>query len=350
MRSILVTGSAGAVGRRVLTMLAESRDVDRIVALDRVPTKPPEATETDRSGHRAPTIEYLVADLMTVDLGAAMARIDTVVHLAEDRSRQANTDSARAILERLLDATPHGPVANLVLLSSALVYGAHGDNPVPLTESSPLRPSGLAHARLKVELETQAATWAQESGSTLTVLRPAVALSEGDTSWIASALRATMAVRPEQVDPPVQFVHHDDLARAVVHAIEQRLDGVFNVASEGWIGADEFRALRGETEVRLPERAGRLRHRAAKVFADRTLLEGLEPYVTHPWVVATDKLRATGWEPTYTNEEVYILGTPAPLLNSLGPQKRQELALGIAGVAGAAALGAAAWAARRLSR
>ncbi len=345
MRSILVTGAAGTVGGRVLKLLARSPSSSRIVALDRVPIEHP--GQVEESGV---TVERIRADLLTADLTDALDGIDIVVHLAEDRSRSADSQADRVVLERLLEAASSASIRQLVLLSSALVYGAHSDNPVPITEEQPLRPSGLAHARTKVDLESAATAWARASKVRLTVLRPAVALSEGHSSWIGSALRAAMAVRPEQVDPPVQFVHHDDLARAVVHVVDRQLTGVYNVASDGWIGADSFRSLRGETEVRLPERAGRLRHRAAKMFADRSLLEGLEPYVAHSWVVATDKLRATGWTADYTNEEVYILGTSAPLLNSLGPQKRQELALGVAGAAGAAALGAAVWAARRLTR
>lgn len=329
----------------MLNLLVEIPGVERVVALDRVPTEGRDNVEESEV-----TVERIEADLLELDLAPILAGVDIIIHLAEDRGRDANARTARVVLERLLEAASAEPVEQFVLLSSALVYGAHSDNPVPITEGQPLRPSNLAHAQLKAELEALATTWARNSGVRLTILRPAVALSEGDESWIGSALRAAMAVRPEQVDPPVQFLHHDDLARAVVHVVDKRLDGVYNVASDGWIGADAFRSLRGETEVRLPERAGRLRHRAAMVFADRSLLEGLQPYVTHPWVVATDKLRATGWTPRYTSEEVYILGTTAPLLNSLGPQKRQELALGLAGAAGAAALGVAIWAARRLTR
>ena len=345
MRSILVTGAAGAVGRRVLRLLVQSAESGRIIALDRAPVEPP-TSDTDPNI----VVECVQADLLSEELAPILTGVDTIVHLAEDRSRGANARTARALLEKLLGAATEASVGHVVLLSSALVYGAHSDNPVPITEDQPLRPSTLNYARLKADLEASAVAWASEGDRGLTVLRPAVALSEGDSSWIGSALRAAMAVRPEQVDPPVQFVHHGDLARAVTHVVANRLTGVYNVASPGWIGADAFRALRGETEVRLPERAGRVRYRAAKTFADRSLLEGLEPYVSHPWVVATDKLQASGWSANYTNEEVYVLGTSAPLLNSLGPQKRQELALGIVGVAAAAALGAAAWAARVLTR
>jgi nucleoside-diphosphate-sugar epimerase len=347
----------------VVLELSKSPEISRIVALDREPTDFSElsrpsvaaAADQDSDHHRlddepGPLVEAIRADLVTADLEPIMAGVTSVVHLAEERGRDVQRDNTVAVLERVLTAAADAAVGHFVLLSSALVYGAHHDNPVPISERQPLRPSSLIHAELKVELETMAQDWADEHGFRLAIIRPAVALAEDEVSWLGSALRAAMTVRTEQVDPPVQFVHHDDLASAVALVVCRGLASVYNVAAEGWIGADEFRALRGETEVRLPERVSRLRHGAAKLLADRTLLEGLEPYVTHPWVVATDKLRAEGWRPAYSNEEVYVLGTVAPLWSSLGPQKRQELALGAAGMLGAAAIGVAAWAARRVTR
>ncbi len=321
--------------------LAKTPVQRRIVALDREPISFPEFPVE---------IDVVIADLLDAALGPLFEGVDAVVHLAEDRSRRVNVKVAGSMLRRVLQAAEQADVDHVVVLSSALVYGAHADNPVPITEAQPPQPSSLNHARVKIELERIATRWAEDNGVALAILRPAVALADGESSWIASAVRAAMSVRPEQVDPPVQFVHHDDLARAVAVVVNQRLSSVFNVAADGWIGADAFRALRGETEVRLPERAGRVRHQAAKALADRKLLDQLQPYVAHPWVVATDRLRATGWKAEYTNEEAYIAGTTPPLLASLGPQKRQELALGAAGVVGLAAAGAAAWVARRFLR
>jgi nucleoside-diphosphate-sugar epimerase len=325
----------------VVAELAKLPGERRIIALDRASVSFEDAKEH---------IEVVKADLLRSDLSPLLDGVGSVVHLAEDRSRRADAEAARTMIERLLEAAAQAGVGHFVLLSSALVYGAHRDNPVPMTESQPLRPSALTHARVKADLEEIATKWAAEHHVGLAVVRPAIALSGGDGSWIGSAVRAAMTVRPEQVDPPVQFVHHDDLARAVALVVDKELTAIYNVAPDGWIGADTFRALRGETEVRLPERAGRIRNQVAKMFADRALLEALEPYIAHPWVVANDRLRAEGWEPAYSNEEAYIEGTTPPLLATLGPQKRQEVALAVAGAAGAAVIGAAAWAARRLLR
>ena len=203
---------------------------------------------------------------------------------------------------------------------------------------------------IKARLEGRAGQWAADTGSKLAVMRPTATLSEGDSSWIGAALRAATAVRSEQVDPPVQFLHHDDLASALGLAVRERLDSIYNVAPDGWIGAELFRALRGEAEVRLPQQLSELRLRLAKSLANRSLLDGLEPYVSWPWVVANDKLRAVGWEPQYTNEEAFVAGTPPPLLSSINPQRRQEIALGAAGTLGAAAVGAGLWLVRRTLR
>ncbi|MEM7272195.1 MAG: NAD-dependent epimerase/dehydratase family protein [Actinomycetota bacterium] len=360
MPSIAVTGASGAVGRRVVARLSApaddapdghdpadgsgstaAGDVERtVVAIDR-----------RRPGRHGPSVVAHQLDLTTDDLVPAIAGCRSIVHLAEDPARRADPGAATGALDRVLAAATEAGVDHVVLLSSALVYGAHADNPVPLTEAHPARPiQTLAHATIKADLEDRARRWAERSGGRVAVLRPTATLSEGDSSWIGAALRAATAVRPERVDPPVQFLHHDDLAAAVAIAAGRRLGQTYNVAPDGWIGAELFRALRGEADVRMPQPLSELRHQLARRVANRSLLDGLEPYVRFPWVVANDRLRAEGWAPRFSNEEAFVAGTPPPLLTSISPQRRQELALGAAGTAGAAAVGAALWALRRTVR
>ena len=323
-----------------MARLAVDPSVERVSAIDR-----------RRLPGRLDGVEPHQLDLLRHDLVPALEGCSSVIHLAEDPQRRSDRLAATTTLDRVLEAAAGAGCGHVVLLSSALVYGAHPDNPVPLTEQHPIRPvPGLAHAAIKAALEDRAGEWAERTGAGLAVLRPTATLSEGDSSWIGAALRAATAVRSEQVDPPVQFLHHDDLADALVLAARCRLDGVYNVAPDGWIGAELFRALRGEADLRLPQRLSDWPRRAAKSLADRSLLEALEPYVSWPWVVANDRLRAAGWVPAFTNEEAFVAGTPPPLLSSINPQRRQELALGVAGAAGAAAIGAVLWVARRSLR
>jgi nucleoside-diphosphate-sugar epimerase len=217
-----------------------------------------------------------------------------------------------------------------------MVYGAWSNNPVPLTEDDPLRPNpSLAFAVHKAEVERLTAEWrAAHPDATVAVLRPTIALAEESAAWMSRSLWATGAVQVDDLEPPTQFVHLDDLATAVDLARSAGLDGVYNVAPDGWIPPEQRRALAGpRSRLRLPERV------ASKVASWRWRL-GLTPtppdvlpYTVHPWVVANDRLRATGWVPENSNEETFVAGHPAGPFAELSSRRRQELALGAVGVA-----------------
>jgi len=97
-----VTGAEANLGTRVLALLAASPDV-----IDG------SATACD----------------VVVHLGAAD-------HDLRARRRESVTEGAAAMLH---DATV-GHASHVVLVSSAMVYGAYANNPVPLTEDAILRP------------------------------------------------------------------------------------------------------------------------------------------------------------------------------------------------------------------
>ncbi|MEX0847208.1 MAG: hypothetical protein WD023_05460, partial [Ilumatobacteraceae bacterium] len=168
-----------------------------------------------------------------------------------------------------------------------------------------------------------------EPGRTVTVLRPAVAMAANGTSGIARALAFGMGQRFAVDDPPAQFVHLDDLATAVALAVERRLDGVFNVAPDGFIPAAQVRALAGATpRVQLPDRLAEVVDQLRWRFQRGPIPPGLRSYTRSPWLVANDRLKLQGWRPTVTNEQAYVEGTDAKWWTMVTPKRRQELALG----------------------
>ncbi len=339
MTTVAVTGAAGSVGRRVVSLLEAEPSVQLVKALDRV-----SMPSSDR-------VEAHQIDVVSTEVAAVFDGCQTVVHLAEDPGRRTDELLATTTLQRVLASAEQAGCGHVVLLSSALVYGAYADNPVPLTEHHRRRPvPRLAYAATKARLEEVAEDWAAETGAELTILRPTTTLSERGVSYIAGALRAASSVRPELVDPPVQFLHHDDLASAVCLAAVEAMGSIYNVAPDGWIGDEVFRALLSEAELRWPEPLDELAVRTSRLVRPRQLDHGLEAYVSHPWVVANDRLRAAGWRPSFTNEEAFVVGNPAPPWRSFAMRWRQELALGAVGAATLGALGAAGLVARRLLR
>jgi nucleoside-diphosphate-sugar epimerase len=337
--SVAVTGANGPLGRRVCELVLADPTTDKLVRMDAIPGA------------------GLGDDEATGELKALLDGVDTVIHLGASLGPELDgTGSADVDLEgthRLLEAAGSSQVRRLVVLSTAMVYGAWPNNPVPLTEDDPIRPNpSLRFAVCKAEVERLAFEWrAGHPGMAVAILRPTIALAEESTAWMSRSLWATGAVAPDDLEPPAQFVHLDDLASAVDLVRRQGLDGVYNVAPDGWIAPEQLRALAGpRPRVRLP---GRL---ASKVAAWRWRL-GLTPtppdvlpYTVHPWVVANDRLRQAGWEPKNSNEETFVAGNPACPLAKLSSRRRQELALGAVGVGGVALIAGALAIVLRLRR
>jgi nucleoside-diphosphate-sugar epimerase len=226
-------------------------------------------------------------------------------------------------------------VRHVVLVSSAMVYGAWANNPVPLTEDAVLRPDvEFAYARQLGAVEQLVDDWRLAvPGRSVTVLRPVVSMAADGTSGIAAALAAGMGQRMGEDDPPAQFLHLDDLAAAVVLAAEQRLDGVYNVAPDGWVAGERVRALAGAVpRLKLPERVSEVVTKLRWRFQRGPIPPGLRSYTRWPWLVANDRLKDAGWHPSVTNEQAYVEGTEAKWWTMVSPKRRQELSLGLLGV------------------
>jgi nucleoside-diphosphate-sugar epimerase len=315
VQTVYVRGATGGLGRRVTERLRGIDGVEVIVA---------------GNGPRS------AADGCSTLVDVAMADHDVLGLRGESVTVEAT--------ELLADADALG-VDRIVVVSSAMVYGALANNPIPLTEDAVLRPDpSFVYARQLASSEALVEEWRVAApGRRVAVLRPAIPIASDGTSSLARAITAGLGQRFGESDPEAQFVHHDDVASAVAVAVERGLDGVYNVSPDGSIPGDRVRALTGRRFLlpmpdRLADVIASLRWR----FQRGPIPPGLRSYMRHPWIVANDKLRAEGWVPAVTNEQAYVEGTGAKWWTMVTPKRRQEIALGVM-IAGAAtvAVGAA---------
>ena len=326
---VVVTGASSALGRRVCALAEADPAVARVIAIDRRP-----------AGQVPAGVEVRQVDLAAADLKPLFEGASVLVHLAQATGPEPQAGSADPgdgeLAHRVLDAASAVGISHVVLLSSAVVYGAWANNAVPLTEDAALRPNpGVALASEKAELERAGAEWRDaHPGATVAILRPTVTVTAEGNGWLAEALARSSSLPVTDEEPPAQFVDVADLADAVDLARRSRLDGPRNVAPDGWMSGETVRALAGGVpRLRLPERlavrvAG-LRWRWGLAPIPPALL----PFTVHPWVVANDRLRADGWEPQSSNEEAYVGAHRAGPWATLSPTRRQELSLGAAAVA-----------------
>lgn len=355
MPTVVVTGVAGSLGERVAPLLCALPEVERVVGIDVVPSE-----LSDRK------FDSRIIDLAAApgpgdpDLARALSGAGAVVHLAwrttDARGPASGDDAAAAAdnhraLQRVLDAAARAGVTQFVHVSSATVYGAWPDNKIPLTEDDRLRPNPeFSFAVSKAEAERLIWEWAERnSGVKVAILRPTVTVG-ADGRPLYQALGVTRSPRSGDGSRPVQYLHIEDLAQAVVLAWDKQLAGVFNVAPDAGIREDEARALAGGVaKVTLPARVAS----AVSAWAWQVWRKGVpaeaRAYATHPWVIAPDRLKAAGWEPQYSSEEALVATDDRVHWDDLPPGRRQNynLVLAVSAVAGIIAAVAAAVAAIR---
>lgn len=333
MPTVVVTGVAGSLGSRVVARLLADPRVDRVVGLDLIPVPPSDAR-----------LDTRVVDLSTrpgpgdPELERAFDGADAVLHLAwgvsDGKGAGAEDEVAAAAsnqrsLRRVLDAAAKAGVPSFVHVSSATVYGAWADNRIPLSEDSRLRPNPeFSFAVAKAESERILSEWADGHPSTaVAVLRPAVTVGI-DGRPLYQALGITRAPRLGDEARPVQYLHVEDLASAVVLAWEKHLDGIYNVAPDTGIPEHDARTLAGGlARWSLPDRLGAALAAVGWHFWRQGVPAEARAYATHPWVVAPDRLKAAGWEPEFSSEEALVSTDERLHWDDLPPGRRQNLNL-----------------------
>ncbi len=245
-RRVLVTGVANPWGGRLAQALEADSEVEAIVGVDAdEPTRELGRTEFVRTGESHALIRRIVQ----------AARLDTVVDArlivdstarSREQAHESNVVGTMNILAACSD--PDSPVRKLVFKSSAHYYGCRQDDPAFFTESMrrPDRP-GAAIERDVVEAEAAVADHARRHPDvTVTVLRVGNVLGPGSRTSHARLFELPAIPMVAGFDPRCQFVHEDDVVRALSFAIDRDLHGIYNVAGDGVLALSEVISLLGK--------------------------------------------------------------------------------------------------------
>lgn len=334
--TVAVTGAAGYLGGRFIEELCADGSVARVVGFD---IRPPSVSH--------PRFVFDSVDVRDPALEARLAGVDVLVHLAfvmdpihdEEMMRDVNVNGSQNVFR----CAGRAGVRKIVYTSSAVAYGAHPDNEIPLTEDAPLRANlDFSYAAHKLEVEYVVNEVREEFPELrFVVFRPAIVFGPNvDNAW-SHSMELPFLVAVQGYTNPLQFVHEDDVRRALHFGVSEDLDGAYNLAPQDWVEHDEMVSLTGRRPVRLPEPL-------AFSFVDRMWAlkmaeapSGMLHYVMHPWVVSPKKLEAAGFAFSRTSRDTFVeTATRMSAYVRLGRKrvKRADLTKGF--VAGAGLIGA----------
>ena len=298
MPVVAVTGAASGIGPALTARLAASRHVRKVVAID--------AQRGDIAG-----VTWRVADVRDPALAGRLAGVDVVVHADFDLTPDSDARQRRAYNVRgaqtVLTAAAAGQVGRVLLVTSAMVYGARPDNQVPLPEKAPLAAdadSSVAGDLLEIEQLARRSPRANP-GLAVTVVRPAALVGEDPyavDTLVTRHFEAPRLLTVKGCAPRWQFCHIDDLTSALEFAVGGGIEGDFAVGCDGWLEQDDVERISGLKSIELPARltfgAMQRLHQVGVTPAPAMDLR----YVVYPWVVDCAALRQAGWRPGYGNE------------------------------------------------
>src|SRR4051794_36488301 len=229
--TVAVTGPTGTFGFGLMPLLQDDERIGKIVGIARRPFDPGE--------HGWTKMEYRRGDVRDeAVLKEAFTGADVVVHLAfliiggnKETTRAINVEGTLNVFR----AAAAAGVERFVYASSVAAYGFHADNPVGMTEDWPTRPAErLFYAQEKAELEAllqdEAAAHPELA---LYLLRPPVVLGPhtvgakqlpGPLGPLSRRLNGRLPRVPLPLptlvpDHPLQFIHEDDVGRALLQCV-----------------------------------------------------------------------------------------------------------------------------------
>ena len=247
MSTVLITGSSGYLGTQLCRRLEADDAVQTIVGVDLAEPQEPFSK-----------LRFFKLDCLgDMEAAFSLQPIDAVVHLVfvlnmthnKTRMRRINVGS----LENVLEHCHNHQVGRLVVTSSTTAYGAHADNPVPLTEADPLRATpSYQYAYDKIMVEARLSVYQDlHPDCDVVIARPAIVLGPHAQNFLGRYV--DRKIIPWTTRPaPMNLLHEEDIADALHHLITQAPRGVYNVAPAEAVDLAQVLKESGRIVISLP--------------------------------------------------------------------------------------------------
>jgi len=305
-RRVLITGLSTHWGGRLAQALERDPGIEVVIGVDRRPPK----VELERTEYvRVHDSHSLIRRIVEA------ARIDTVVdtRLVVDSivtsPRLAHENNVIGTMNVLAACGGAGsPVRKLVFKSSAHTYGCAQDDPAFFTESMRRgHPPRTALERDLAEAEAAVAEFAERNpDTTVTVLRFANGLGPALRTSHTRLLGLPAIPMVLGFDPRRQFIHEEDIAGCLEHAVHVDAPGPLNCAADGVLALSEIAGLLGKPVAPVLPPWGTGTAAAALRRAGVPLQPEMLPLLRFGRALDNRRMKATGYRFRFTTRETVL--------------------------------------------
>jgi UDP-glucose 4-epimerase len=298
MMRIAVTGSAGYLGQLLLPLLDRHGEVDSILGLDISPGR-----------FSSPKYAFRTADLRTADFKKLLIGVDVLYHLAfiveppREMSMRTIDEINIAGGRRVVEGALAAGVGKIVVASSIAAYGAHADNPVPLTEESPLRPNqDWYYSRAKGMVESLLDEMQMRHPSVSFIrFRPSAFLGPSAGNSVSKHYASRILIglkRGHRMD----HCWDGDVADAFILALSYPGSGIFNLAGGNPVTLEDAGRLLGKKVIYLPHPVVSMciRMAASAGLVSRGFTDWVDVATRGSIIVSADLAKdRLGWKPGF---------------------------------------------------
>ena len=286
MKTLVITGLFSPLSGAIAQWAVE-RGI-RVLGVDIQPmTRPLSGVEFVRADIRNPLFPQLLK----------AEQVDAIFHGAfrwrVRRSEEIFESNVMGTVKLLGAATLAG-VKKVVFPSSTFVYGAHPRHSSFMSENDRFYGrSRYAYVRELRDIETFLSGFQrQHSEMVFTVLRFANILGRQYPSPLARYLSLPVIPTLMGYDPMIQIIHFDDVVRALIQALEEDHQGVFNVATSPPLPVMKLIRMAGGYSVPILHPFAYTGQSIASLFLKKSKEIPAIPwdFLRYSWTASTDKI------------------------------------------------------------
>jgi UDP-glucose 4-epimerase len=239
--------------------------------------------------------------------------IDTVVHLAwvfnpthnPEIEYEVDVGGSRNVLNSIQTAQ----VPYLIYLSSTTSYGPHPDNPQLFDENFPRRGHwGYLYSKYKAEVDHIMVDFIQSNPQIRVFLtRAAIVLGPHTKNVVTQMTEMPVMFAVSGYDPPMQFLHEEDIQRLLIWAVKEQPVGIFNLAGHGTVLYSRLVELLRKPLLRLPSSLIYPSLNALWKMHMMPFPSSILDFIRYPWVGSIQKfLDSCKFEIRHSSEEALM--------------------------------------------